>query len=171
MNVGNMGGIYQYLNQHEEALSQYSNALSLSKEIGDRVHEGINLGNMGDALINLNRTEEAQRLFVDAITICDKRFPIAAGAFRGSLALLMMHNLQREQSHALLEKGEPQVKVYPEEYGKFLCKKAQIHRLSQQDSIAQEAFEQAQKIAKNIGIEEDSGFSKLIKETAKVLFD
>ncbi|MEC7985580.1 MAG: tetratricopeptide repeat protein, partial [Myxococcota bacterium] len=169
MNLGNMGGIFQSLGKYDEALSHYAQALSLARQIGDKVHEGIHLGNMGDTLIKLHRKEDAATHFEEAIALCNEVFPIAAGAFRGSLALLILSKERLEESHSLLETGEPQVKVYPEEYGKFLCKKAQIHLFSQQDQTARQSLAKAKEIANDIGIEPDSVFSQLIAETASML--
>ena len=61
-----------------------------------------------------------------AISIGDRTFPVAGGAFRGSLALLLAKQDQLEQSQTLLDTGELQVENYPEEHAKFLCKKGQV---------------------------------------------
>ena len=67
----------------------------------------------------INGSEEAKVAFQEAIEICDKAFPIVAGAFRGSLALLQAQKGQFEEAQLLLD-------VVPEG-GRTLVSSAWVH--------------------------------------------
>ena len=74
----------------------------------------------------LDRLDEAEAVFREAIPIGDDDLSCAAGAFRGSLALLLAQQGQHDEAQALLEAGEPQVESFPQEHAKFLCKKGHV---------------------------------------------
>ena len=104
-------------------------AIDSARETGDKRSKGIQLGNLGDILVQQNRLEEAENVFRKAIPICDEAYPFAAGAFRGSLALLLAQKGQRGEALELLKVGEVQLLKLPAEYAKLLCKKGQIQMM------------------------------------------
>ena len=61
-----------------------------------------------------------------------------------------MSQQKRKKAIQVLEEGEPLVKVYPFEYGKFLCKKAKVLHIAKKSDKAKESLEQAKSIAKDI---------------------
>ena len=126
--LGNLGNAFRAKGQIQDAVRHYRKAVALSNEIGDRRSKSIHLGNLGDALVMLSQFEEAEAAFREAIPVCDETVATAAGAFRGSLALLLAQQGQLDEARILVEQGEQQVKSQPEEYVKFLCKKVQVCR-------------------------------------------
>ena len=95
--------------------------------------------------------------------------PPAAGAFRGSLALLLATQDHLDEAHALLATGEPLVESHPEEHAKFLCKKAQVQLIAAQSDDARTSLQQAQDLAAELGVNEHSELAKAIAETEALL--
>ena len=134
----------------------YTQSLAIAREIGNKRSEGIDLGNLGDALVKLNRLDEAEAVFREAIPIGDDVFPVAAGAFRGSLSLLLAQQGQHDEAQALLEAGEPQVESRPEEHAKFLCKKGHVYHMAGDAEGARASLVQAQGMAVELKVSDDS---------------
>ena len=74
-----------------------------------------------------------------------------------------------EEAKSLLTDGEPLVEVYPEEYAKFLCKKAKILQMIDESDEAQKALEQAESIAKKVNQSDDSELIRAIQEAREFI--
>jgi tetratricopeptide (TPR) repeat protein len=155
--------------QYERAIGHYTTALDIFREIGVRHAEGTTLGNLGDTLFKLLRLDEAEAAFRQAIGLCDEKYPLASGAYRGSLALLLAQQAQPEEAQTLLDVGERQVTVEPIEHAKFLCKKGQIQLISNQLNAAQESLTQAEAIAAKLNVNEHSQIAQAIADLAALL--
>ena len=70
---------------YDEAIQCLERAVVIAREIGDKRNEGIFLGNLGDVFVNINEWEQARVNLQQGIDICRDTFPVAAGAFLGSL--------------------------------------------------------------------------------------
>ena len=167
--IGHLGIVYQRLGDHPNAIEHFTKAIHIAREIGYLRGEGIQLGNLGDLYLKLDQAEDAERTLRDAITLCDEAIPAAAGAFRGSLALLLAQQDQTGEAQTLLETGEPQVEAYPEEHAKFLCKKGQVLHIAGEVDRAAEALTQAQAIAGELKVERQSEVGQALEELAAVL--
>jgi tetratricopeptide (TPR) repeat protein len=130
---------------------------------------GSYLGNLGDTLFELKRLDEAEIAFQQAIANCDDTFPAAAGAFRGSLALLMAQDGQLDEALVLLEKGEAQIVVFPEEHAKFLCKKGQAQLLAGQLPAARASLTQARTLTSGLHLGESREISSAIAQLESLL--
>ena len=75
--------------------------------------QGQTLGNLGDLTGKQGQLIEAEAALREAMPICDELVPPAAGAFGGSLALLLAHQDHLDEAQALLATGEPQVELDP----------------------------------------------------------
>ena len=168
-NLGNLGNVYRALCQSEQAIELYTQALDIDREIGNKSGEGTQLGNLGDALFRLERLDEAESAFRQAIPIGDEAFPVAAGAFRGSLAWLLAQQDQFIEARSMLETGEAQVEPYPEEHAKFLAKKGQVCHLAGDADGAQASLEQAQALAADLKVGDESEVAQAIRELKAVL--
>ena len=169
INLGNLGNLHRAQGQYERAIEFYTHALDIAREIGDKFNVGIHLGNLGDALFSLERLDEAESPFRQAILICDETVPGAAGAFRGSLAWLLAQQDQFEEARSMLETGEAQVESYPEEHAKFLAKKGQVCHLAGDADGAWASLEQAQALAAELKVGDDSDVGRAIRELEAVL--
>jgi tetratricopeptide (TPR) repeat protein/serine/threonine protein kinase len=167
--VGNLGLLYREQGQHDKAVEYYTLALDIFRAIGNKRLEGIFLGNLGDMLSQQNRLEEAEDAFRKSISITDETFPPAAGAFRGSLALLLAQQGQFDEAQALLKIGEPQVATHPSELAKFLCKKGQVQRLADEPEAAQNSLDQAKAIATEHNFGDDGEVAQAINDLADLL--
>ena len=81
---------------------------------------------------------------------------MAAGVFQGSLALLLAREQKYHEAQTLVEQAEARIQAYPEEYGKFLCKKAELLLLNSQKELAIQTLEQAQSIAQELQLPQHS---------------
>lgn len=169
INLGKLGNVYYSQGQYERAIELYTQALDIAREIGDKLSEGIHLGNLGDALFSLERLDEAESPFRQAILICDETVPGAAGAFRGSLAWLLAQQDQIEEARSMLETGEAQVESMPEEHAKFLAKKGQVQHLLGDADGARASLEQAQALAADLKVGDETQVAQAIRELEAVL--
>jgi tetratricopeptide (TPR) repeat protein/predicted ATPase/serine/threonine protein kinase len=168
-NLGNLGGVYQEQGQYDRAAEHFTQAINIAREIGDKINEGISLGNLGDILFQQKRLEEAEDTYRKAISICDETKYAAAGAFRGSLALLLAQQDQFDEAHDLLESGEPQVVAHPEEYAKFLYKKGQVQLLTGESEAAQKSLDQAKALVVEHKFENDVEVAQAISDLEALL--
>ena len=166
---GSLGGVYQNKGELDRAIAHYTQAIDIAREIGDKRTEGSHLGNLGDIFVKMEQLSDAEKAFRKAIPILDETFFIAAGAFRGSLALLLAQTDQFDEAQALLEVGEPQVATYPSEYAKFLCKKSQVQLLAGEPEAAQSFLDQAKAIASEYKFGDDGEVPEAIRETSALL--
>jgi len=168
--LGNMAHIHRNQGHIPEALAHYRQALSVAREVGNTRSEGVTLGNLGDFLFSQGEVVAAESHLRDAISISDESYPIAAGAFRGSLALICGQRGQLEEALVLLECGEPQVRgVYRMELGKFLCKKAQVESLAGDSDAAQATLAEAQEIASEMGVLPGSQLGQALEQARGVV--
>ena len=167
--LGNLGIVFQLQGQMEAAIEHYQLALAIHRETGARASEGIFLGNLGDALLHLDRVTEAREALEEAISICDDALPPAAGAFRGSLALLLAGEGAFQEAHELLEAGESLVAHHREELGKLLCKRGRVQLLDNDPDAARSSLARAQAIASELKVGEHSELAQAIAEFQDVL--
>jgi tetratricopeptide (TPR) repeat protein len=171
INIGNIGGVYQAQGQVDEAIAHYTQSIAIAREVGNKRGEGIQLGNLGDALVKLERAGEAEAVFREAIVIGDETCPGAAGAFRGSLALLLAQKGKHDEARALLDAGAPQVESDPEDLAKFLCKEGQACLAAGDAKGARSALVQAQGVAVELRVSDDSEVAQEVAELVRVLRD
>jgi tetratricopeptide (TPR) repeat protein/serine/threonine protein kinase len=169
VNLGNLGNACQLQGQYERATEFYTQALAAAREVNNKLSEGIQLGNLGDALVKLGRLDEAEDAFRQATSLCDELIPGAAGAFRGSLALLLAKQDQPEEAQTLLQAGEAQVAPYPDEHAKFLAKKGHVCHLAGDTDGAQASLEQAQALVAELKVGAESGVEKALRGLETVL--
>jgi tetratricopeptide (TPR) repeat protein len=167
--LGSLGLIYQQKGEMDRAIEYIIKAIDIAREIGHKRGEGAHLGNLGDILFKQNRFEEAEDAFRKAIRIGEKAFPLAAGAFRASLALLLAQQGQREEAKDLLKIGEPLVAPYPVEHAKFLCKKGQIQFLAGEPKAAQESLDQVKARATEQKFGDDAEVKQAISDLEALL--
>ena len=116
-----------------------------------------------------DRFEEAETAFRQAVHICERTLPPAAGSFRASLALLLSQLGQFEEVANLFEVGERQVRTIPAEYVRFLCKKGQACYMAGDTEGSQEALKQAKQIAKDHHFSGQSEVSQSLVELESLL--
>jgi tetratricopeptide (TPR) repeat protein len=160
--IGNMGAMYQTDGQHGQAIEHFSEAIRILQEVGDLSNQGACLGNMGDALFNIGRYEEAESAFRQAIEICDETYPMAAGAFRGSLALSLAQQRRFDEAATLFKIGEVQVETQPDEHAKFICKKGLASQMEGRFEDARAALLTAEAMAVQLQTDTDSEVNQMI---------
>ena len=145
------------------AREYFEQALAIHREIGNRRVEGIMLGNLGDLLLCAGQESLAQSHFEQAIVICDELFPVAAGSFRGGLALLVSAQGDFDQARRLLARGEEQLRgKYRLELGKLLCKRGTIEHSAGDLHTAHTALAEASDIAEALGAAPDSELGRAV---------
>jgi predicted ATPase/class 3 adenylate cyclase/Tfp pilus assembly protein PilF len=168
--LGSLANLYRQHGRIPEALEHYQQALAIAREVGNRREEGAILGNLGDVLFGQGELPSAEAHFQSAIAICDETFPVAAGAFRGSLALIRAQQGAFDEARAFLDKGEVQVRgVHKVELGKLLCKKARVEYLAGDPAAAASALAEAESIAAELRGDPDSELGQALAATRAAL--
>jgi tetratricopeptide (TPR) repeat protein len=168
--LGNLGILHHDEGGIAEALTHYEQALAIAREVGDRRNEGIVLGNLGDLLHETDDLLGAGQHLQQAIEICDKTWPVAAGAFRGTLALIRAENGALDEARALLEKGDSQLRgVYAFEFAKLLCKRARVEQLAGDTASASAALTEAETIAVEVKAGPESDLGQELSKARSVL--
>ena len=167
--LGTLANVFLAQGQHERAAEFYRRSLDISREFGDKSLEGITLGNLGEVLIELQCLDEAEDAHRRAISICDDTIQCAAGAFRGSLALLLAQQHKFDEAESMLQTGEPQVEPMPEEHAKFLGKKGQVCHLAGDADGAQASLEAARALAVELNLSGESEVGQAIRALEAVL--
>jgi tetratricopeptide (TPR) repeat protein len=170
IDLANIALLHRSQGRLKEALEYFQQALSVSRELGNRRSEGVTLGNLGDLMLSMGDVESAADYLVDAIAINDETLPMAAGAFRGSLAVILAEQGEMDEARTALVKGESQLRgVHKMEYGKFLCKKARVHHLAGDDETAQVALQAAKMLADEVKVGPESEFRQAIQSAEAVI--
>ena len=99
----------------------------------------------------------------------DETIPAAAGAFRGSLGLLLARQGQLDEAQVLFRAGEPQVRSVPSEYAKFLCKKGHLCHMAGNRDGAMAALTQAREIATELKVTEESVVGRALVALSEAL--
>jgi len=147
----------------KQAGSNYEQALVINREIGNRRNEGLVLGNLGDLFLFSGQASLAQSHFEQAIVICDELFPAAAGAFRGSLALIVSAQGDLPAARRLLACGEEQLRgQHRLELGKLLCKRGTIEHSAGDLHTAHTARAEASDIVEALEVTPDSELGKAV---------
>ncbi len=168
--LGNLANLHREQGRLPEALEHFQQAIAIAREVGNRRGEGITLGNLGDLLFSQGDLLSAEAHLRDAIAIGDETWPAAAGAFRGSLALIRAQQGAFDEARALLDKGDPQVRgVNKVELGKLLCKKAQIEHLAGDSDVAASALAEAETIAAEMNVTADSELGQALATARSAL--
>jgi hypothetical protein len=99
----------------------------------------------------------------EPVAVGDETWPAAAGAFRGSLALLRARQGAIDEARALLTRGEQQLRgVHALELGKLLCKRGEVERLAGDLDAARAARDEAASIAARIEAGPDSELGRAL---------
>ena len=168
--LGNLALLYGSRGLFDEAWMNFEKSLAISREVGNRRGEGATLGNLGDLMVRQGETLRAERYLRAAVEICDQNFSMAAGAFRGSLALICAQQGQVEEALAILKVGEGQLRGAREvEFGKFLCKKTRVQCLGAELEAAGQSFQEAAAIWERLGGSPNSDLSVELEQTRKWL--
>jgi tetratricopeptide (TPR) repeat protein len=172
MTLGALANLYGQQGRIQEALAHFHQSLAIHREVGNRQGEGLTLGNLGDFLFNQGDVTAAESHLLQSITICDEVWPMAAGAFRGSLALIRGHQGAFDAARSLFEKGEVQLHdVYALELGKLLCKKARVEKLDGNIAAAAAALSDAEGIVTTLNMGPNSELGEAIAKARASLTD
>jgi predicted ATPase/class 3 adenylate cyclase/Tfp pilus assembly protein PilF len=168
--LGSLATLHHNRGHLQEALEAYRGALEIMREMGLRKLVGINLGNLGDLLFEQGDLSGAETHLQQAIEICDPIRPAAAGAFRGSLALLRVQQGAIDEARALLDRGDTQLRgVHKLELGRLLCKRARVEHLAGAPATAAAALAEAEAIAVEIETSDRSDLGKALAEARALL--
>lgn len=166
---GNIGTIYQLQHKLDDAIACFDKARNIAQKHNNAVHYGVFTGNQGYCLAQKEQFDRAQEQLQEAIRICDTHLEFAAGAFRGEIALLDAKQGKLSQAIRHIKKGEPQVQNHKEEYGKFLCRKAEVYYIEGTWQHCKEAVLQAKNIATELEVTESSELWQRIIQIQRIL--
>ncbi len=153
----------------DQAVELHEASLAVAREVGNPHGEGLQLGNLGDLLLGEGDLDGAEPRLEEAIGICDSAWPAAAGAFRGSLALIRAERGQLDEARALLAQGEEQTRgIYAFELAKLLCKRAQIEQEAGEFERAQAARSEAEALAVELVVGPESELARLLSKLGPI---
>jgi tetratricopeptide (TPR) repeat protein len=168
--LGNLALILQLQGKIDDAQALYADTLALTEATELPVINHMAHGNLGDLLLCEGKLEGAMDHLNKAIEGMDSYQEIAAGCFRGSLAWACAQRGDFEAAAALLEAGEAQLKdVWIFEYGRILCRRAQVLSLQGNQADAQSALKAAKDIAHAHGDAPQSDLGQLITQAEDTL--
>ncbi|MDT9278139.1 MAG: tetratricopeptide repeat protein, partial [Limnospira sp. PMC 737.11] len=67
--LNNIGGVYSDIDEPQEALTYYLQALSITREVSDRRGEATTLNNIGLVYSNIGKPQEALTYYLQALPI------------------------------------------------------------------------------------------------------
>ena len=154
----------------DEAMETCRTALQIHRSLGNPVQECIAMGNLGDIHVDRDEFEEANLLLRDAIRIGDEVLPAAAGAFRGSLGLVLAIQGNFEEARSMLLRGETALRDGNTlELGKLLCKRARVEVLAGEQKEAKASVEEAQFLAERLEVGPEGNLVKAIEQVNKAI--
>ena len=86
--LNNLGIVYTWLRRYPEAVDHHQQALTLFRELGDRVGQAEVLRDLGDALRGLGRQQQAREAWQEALELCEALEIPEADEVRDRLARL-----------------------------------------------------------------------------------
>ena len=122
-----IGLMYRDTNQFEQAISYLTYSISIAREHGAELIEGLRLGILGELYSSLQRFGEAKLCLNNAVELCKDKNSIVTGNFRGSLAIVCVLEKDFSKAQSLMDLSENEVKDNIQAFGKLLCKKAQLY--------------------------------------------
>jgi tetratricopeptide (TPR) repeat protein len=172
--VGRLGAVAWAMDQYPLAIERYIQAIEVAKECEDQSLEAHNLWNLGRVYSAQGHPEwidEAAAAFRRAISMCDQGGTVAAGVFRGSLALLVAEQGQLDEAFELLKAGEVQVEVDAESRATLLSHKGRVQVVAGQIAAARRTLQQADEIAAALSVGADSEATMAVEQLRGVLAD
>jgi predicted ATPase/serine/threonine protein kinase len=167
--LGNLATLHKDQGRTAEALASYEQALGIAREVSNRRLEGVVLGNLGD-LLYVTSEPSAERHLRQAIEISDDILPGAAGAFRGTLALIRAENGALDEARILLGIADSQLRgVYAVELAKLLCRRARVEQLAGAAATAATALAEAETIAVEVKAGPKSDLGQELSKARSVL--
>jgi len=119
---------------------------------------------MGDLFLEQGDLISAEEYLSQGVAVCDGLWPVGAGCFRGSLAIIRARSGDFAEARELLTKGESQLRgIYPLELGKLLCKRAEVEYQAGEVATADAAMAEAEDIATSFAVTADSGLAQHIQ--------
>ena len=165
-----IGALFQGQGQLEQALPYQEQALAIHREVGNQRSEGIVLGHIGELHLAAGRSAPAEAFLEQAIVICDERFRAAAGAFRGSLALIHAERGAFGSARQLLQKSRTLLRRDESiDYGKLMCKVAMVEHQAGDADAARAALSDAQDILERLDHHPDTELGRAIAEMRALL--
>ena len=168
--MGNLALVLQLQGKIDDAKQMYEDTVRLDDTRGRTVVGHMAVGNLGDLLLSQGKLEESSVQLAAAIENMDPMRPSFAGAFRGSLAWAQAQMGEFEKARTLLDQGEAQLRdVWAVEFGRILCRRAQVEHVAASPKAAESALREAKDIAEKLGGSSDSDLGQMITETEEML--
>ncbi len=167
--LANLGLVYRGLDRPKQALSHYQRALVIHRAVGARRSEGIVRGNMGHVFLQQQQVAQAREAFEEAIALLGESFPVDAGVFRGSLALLLAEEDRLDEARQMLAQSQDEGADHPAEHATFLTKKGRVQLLDDQADAARVSLDQARAIAGPLNLGGHSELSRAMSELEELL--
>ena len=166
--LGNLGLVSFDCGKYEDAAQFHKQSLHIHQTTGASRSEGIALGNLGESQWKLGLIQAAISNLQRAIALCDEALPLAAQAFRGTLAIVFAQNDAMEEARKLLQDGQQNLKDQPLECAKFLCKSARVYLISGERNTAAAMLNAAREIANRAQLPLNSPLNRNIENVSSL---
>ena len=152
--LGNLGNMLSAVGDLDAAAESLRECIKIALDIGNPRLVAVGRGNLGDILLKQGQLESAREFLTLAIEFCKAVFPVPAGAFMGSLALLESQEGRIQMALTMVDEAEAILgSANQQERAKLLCKRGRIALLVPDREQAIASLKEAEQISRNI----DSG--------------
>jgi tetratricopeptide (TPR) repeat protein len=161
----NLALLYRVQGQFTQSEQFAEAALTVFRQMGDTRGAAMTKGNLGDLYYEMGDRERARSHFLAVLPILDLSIPFAAGAFRGSLALIYADEGDFDTAYTYLDSGEDQVqKTHAGEFGKIRCRRGMVDLLAGDPDSARSRLAEATQIITDVGAGPDSELAQSVAE-------
>ena len=168
--LSNLGNALSTLGDLEGAAQSLREGIEIGLEIGNPRLVAIGRGNLGDILLKQGQLDDARQLLILAIDFCKEAFPVPAGAFMGSLALVESQEGRIPSALTMLDQAESLIgSSNQQERAKLLCKRGRVLRMVPDANRAIESLREAEQIQQAIEAGDESELGKAVNELRMVL--
>lgn len=165
-----LGELWSVAGHGSISLPHLNTALKLAKSPKDLWLESNVLNHLGDILLKQGHLYDARQLLILAIDFCEEAFPVPAGAFMGSLALVESQEGRIPSALKILDQAESLIgSSNQQERAKLLCKRGRVLRMVPDANRAIESLREAEQIQQAIEAGDESELGKAVNELRRVL--
>ena len=167
--LGNLGVLHHHLGNRRDALEAYKLSLKQARILGHKVREALSLGNIG-CLLNDYKSTEAESYLRAAIRLADTHYSNGAGAFRGTLGLVVAEQGRLKEALVLFEEGDALLREkHTRQHALLLGEKAKVLLMYDRRDEGEAAFQEANSLMASWVHNKDAEVQKLFQEVRDLL--
>ena len=163
--LANLSLLYRVQGRFGESMRYARDAIALFEGQGKTKGVAISVGNLGDLHYEMGDLQQARRHLEKVLPALDAKVPFAAGAFRGTLALICADEGDFDGAYALLSAGEEQLRnTHAPEFGKIRSRRGLVDLLGGEVSSAQRILAEVTQILNDAGASAHSELAQAVRQ-------